>query len=111
MFFKIFRPCCEDSQISSSIISSSSAKLKETREMLQEREHVLQQNISLERDRAKQFIREKNRQAAKNCLKRKMYIESKTKQLKVFQSAIRNQEQKIARLAEVAKLKRQQTLI
>ncbi|XP_074575917.1 vacuolar protein sorting-associated protein 32 homolog 1-like [Curcuma longa] len=108
--FKICRPR-DGSQISSSIISSSSSKLKETLEMLQERQHVLQQNISLELDRAKQFIRENNRQAAMNCLRRKKSYESKTKQLEVFQSLIRNQEQKLVRFTDAAKLKRQQTLI
>ncbi|XP_074580382.1 vacuolar protein sorting-associated protein 32 homolog 2-like [Curcuma longa] len=97
MFSKIFHPCRGGSQISSSSTSSSSSVLKQTMEMLQEKELALQKKISLEIDRAKQFTRANNRQAAMECLKRKKYYEGKMEQLELFQSRIRNQEQKLER--------------
>ncbi|XP_042389416.1 vacuolar protein sorting-associated protein 32 homolog 2-like [Zingiber officinale] len=96
MFSKIFHPCRGGSQISSSSTSSSSV-LKKTMEMLQEKELALQKKISLEIDRAKQFSRANNRQAAMECLKRKRYYEGKMEQLELFHSRIRNQEQKLER--------------
>ncbi|XP_010919710.1 vacuolar protein sorting-associated protein 32 homolog 1 isoform X2 [Elaeis guineensis] len=89
MFSKLFHGCREDSS------KSSSDKLKQTLEMLEKKEIILQKKISVEVERAKEFTRARNKQAAMQCLKRKKFYEGKMEQLCSSQSHIRDQEQKL----------------
>ncbi|XP_072960821.1 vacuolar protein sorting-associated protein 32 homolog 2-like [Typha angustifolia] len=88
MFFKLFRGCREESP-------TPSSKLKQALEVLEKKEIVLQKKISLEVDRAKEFTRSRNKQAAMQCLKRKKYYEGQMEQLGSFQLRIHDQVQQI----------------
>ncbi|XXG77908.1 hypothetical protein AAC387_Pa08g1963 [Persea americana] len=89
MFSRFFRTCSEDSKPTSSTV------LNQTLEMLEEKENVLQKKISIEVERAKEFTRANNRQAALQCLKRKKFYEVKMEQLGSFQLRIHDQEEKL----------------
>ncbi|RWR86713.1 vacuolar protein sorting-associated protein 32 2 isoform X2 [Cinnamomum micranthum f. kanehirae] len=89
MFSRFFRKCSEDSKPTSSTV------LNQTSEMLEEKENVLQKKISIEVERAKEFTRANNRQAALQCLKRKKFYEVKMEQLGSFQLRIHDQEEKL----------------
>ncbi|KAG0454084.1 hypothetical protein HPP92_025388 [Vanilla planifolia] len=90
MFAKLFRHCREDS---SSV--SSSRELQQAFERLEAKEIVLQKKIAVEIERAKEFTKAKNRQAALQCLKRKKFYEEQIGHLGSFQLLIHDQEQKL----------------
>ncbi|PKA61142.1 Vacuolar protein sorting-associated protein 32 like 1 [Apostasia shenzhenica] len=64
-------------------------------EKLEEKEFVLQKKIAVEIERAKEFTKIKNKQAALQCLKRKKFYEDQIEQLGSFQLLIHDQEQKL----------------
>ncbi|KAJ0961895.1 hypothetical protein J5N97_029723 [Dioscorea zingiberensis] len=76
MFAKLFRGCGGEPSSGSS-------------------SHKLKQKISIEVERAREFTKAKNKQAAFESLKRKRYYEVQMEQLESFQSRILDQEQKL----------------
>ncbi|KAH7659338.1 charged multivesicular body protein 4 [Dioscorea alata] len=97
MFAKLFRRCRKEPSS-----GSSSLKLKQTLAMLKEKEIVLQKKISIEAERAREFTKAKNKQAALESLKRKRYYEVQMEQLESFQSRILDQqEQKLPQKSPV----------
>ncbi|KAL3744830.1 hypothetical protein ACJRO7_014008 [Eucalyptus globulus] len=67
--------------------------LKETLKKLKKTAQAFEKNASGEVEKAKEFIRAGNREAAKLCLKRKMLYKQQIAQLSVYESQI--EEQKI----------------
>ncbi|XP_058104326.1 vacuolar protein sorting-associated protein 32 homolog 2-like isoform X4 [Magnolia sinica] len=90
MFSRLFRKCTEETHH-----LSSSHTLQQTLEVLEEKENVLQKKISIEVERAKEFTRAKNKQAALQCLKRKKFYEGQMEHLGNFQLRIHDQEEKL----------------
>ncbi|XP_058104327.1 vacuolar protein sorting-associated protein 32 homolog 2-like isoform X5 [Magnolia sinica] len=86
MFSRLFRKCTEETHH-----LSSSHTLQQTLEVLEEKENVLQKKISIEVERAKEFTRAKNKQAALQCLKRKKFYEGQMEHLGNFQLRIHDQ--------------------
>ncbi|XP_077247080.1 vacuolar protein sorting-associated protein 32 homolog 2-like [Tasmannia lanceolata] len=80
MFTGLFRKCKEADPLPSTV--------KQSLEMLEERKNVLQKKISVEVERAKQYIKTKNKQAALQCLKRKKLYEVQMEHLKSYQLRI-----------------------
>ncbi|KAJ3678013.1 hypothetical protein LUZ60_001816 [Juncus effusus] len=78
MFAKLFDSCKGESP-------SSSDQLKQALDVLEKKEMVLQKKISIEIERAKEFIKAKNKQASMQCLKRKKYYEGQLDKFGSFQ--------------------------
>ncbi|KAJ1702948.1 hypothetical protein LUZ63_002727 [Rhynchospora breviuscula] len=97
MFAKLFRGCKGES-------ASASDQLKQALENLEKKETVLQRKISIEVERAKQFTKVRNKEAAIQCLKRKRFYEGQLEQLSSFQMRIHDQENKKL-LVKMASLK------
>ncbi|KAL5973208.1 hypothetical protein ACLOJK_037235 [Asimina triloba] len=62
-----------------------------TLELLEEKENFLQKKITTEVERAKEFAKAKNKQAALQCLKRKKFYEGQMEHLGSFQLRIHTQ--------------------
>ncbi|CAA7410976.1 unnamed protein product [Spirodela intermedia] len=87
MFRKLFNACSGESGSR----SSTSPELQKTLEMLEGKEAALQQKISIEVERAKEFTKANNKQAALQCLKRKRFYEGQVEQIWDFQLRIHDQ--------------------
>ncbi|KAG0544974.1 hypothetical protein BDA96_02G322100 [Sorghum bicolor] len=88
MFAWILRGCRDE--------SSASDQLKQARDVFKAKEAVLQKKISQEMERAKEFTKSGNKQAAMQCLKRKKYYESQMNQVGSVQLRINTKERMIA---------------
>ncbi|CAD6218034.1 unnamed protein product [Miscanthus lutarioriparius] len=88
MFAWILRGCRDE--------SSASDQLKQARDVFKAKEAVLQKKISQEMERAKEFTKSGNKQAAMQCLKRKKYYESQMNQVGSVQLRINSKERMIA---------------
>ncbi|KAF0909048.1 hypothetical protein E2562_030802 [Oryza meyeriana var. granulata] len=75
---------------------SASDQLKQARDVFMAKEAVLQKKISQEMERAKEFTKSGNKQAAIQCLKRKKYYESQMNQVGSVQLRINTKEKMIA---------------
>ncbi|ERN00222.1 hypothetical protein AMTRI_Chr13g115840 [Amborella trichopoda] len=69
-------------------LPSTLDKLTQTIRVLEEKECALQNKIAAEVERAKEFIRTKNKRATIQCLKRKRLFEEQVEQLRDFQYRI-----------------------
>ncbi|KAH0457015.1 hypothetical protein IEQ34_014922 [Dendrobium chrysotoxum] len=90
MFAKLFCRCSDDASV-----AMSPCKLQETSEKLEEKEFLLQGKVAVEIERAKEFAKAKNREAALRCLKRKKFYEEQIEHLWSFQMRIHDHEQKL----------------
>ncbi|RCV13092.1 hypothetical protein SEVIR_2G330200v4 [Setaria viridis] len=88
MFSWILRGCRDE--------CSASDQLKQARDVFVAKEAVLQKKISQEMERAKEFTKSGNKQAAMQCLKRKKYYESQMSQVGSVQLRINTKEKMIA---------------
>nr|CAD1844944.1 unnamed protein product [Ananas comosus var. bracteatus] len=95
MFSKLFGGCRDESPV------SSSQQLKQVLEVLGQKEITLQKKIDIEVERAKEFTRARNKQAAFQCLKRKKYYEGQMERLGSFQQRVHDQEQKLSQKSAV----------
>jgi len=68
----------------------------QARDVFVAKEAVLQKKISQEMERAKEFTKSGNKQAAMQCLKRKKYYESQMSQVGSVQLRINTKEKMIA---------------
>ena len=68
----------------------------QARDVFKAKEVVLQKKISQEMERAKEFTKSGNKQAAMQCLKRKRYYESQMNQVGSVQLRINTKEKMIA---------------
>ena len=68
----------------------------QARDVFKAKEAVLQKKISQEMERAKEFTKSGNKQAAMQCLKRKKYYESQMNQVGSVQLRINTKEKMIA---------------
>ena len=68
----------------------------QARDVFKAKEAVLQKKISQEMERAKEFTKSGNKQAAMQCLKRKKYYESQMNQVGSVQLRINSKERMIA---------------
>ncbi|KAL6656541.1 hypothetical protein ACP70R_004321 [Stipagrostis hirtigluma subsp. patula] len=75
---------------------SASDQLKQARDVFVAKEAVLQKKIAQEMERAKEFTKSGNKQAAMQCLKRKKYYESQMNQVGSVQLRINTKEKMIA---------------
>ncbi|CAN6168147.1 unnamed protein product [Urochloa humidicola] len=69
---------------------------RQARDVFVAKEAVLQKKISQEMERAKEFTKSGNKQAAMQCLKRKKYYESQMSQVGSVQLRINTKEKMIA---------------
>ncbi|XP_039796156.1 charged multivesicular body protein 4b-like isoform X2 [Panicum virgatum] len=65
---------------SSAGLASAARQIRQARDVFVAKEAVLQKKISQEMERAKEFTKSGNKQAAMQCLKRKKYYESQMSQ-------------------------------
>uniref|UniRef100_A0ACD5ULJ8 Uncharacterized protein n=1 Tax=Avena sativa TaxID=4498 RepID=A0ACD5ULJ8_AVESA len=88
MFSWILRGCRDE--------CSATDQLKQARDVFVAKEAVLQKKISQEMERAKEFTKSGNKQAAMQCLKRKKYYESQMNQVGSVRLRIDTKEKMIA---------------
>ncbi|CAL5062711.1 unnamed protein product [Urochloa decumbens] len=84
------------SSSSSAGLASAARQIRQARDVFVAKEAVLQKKISQEMERAKEFTKSGNKQAAMQCLKRKKYYESQMSQVGSVQLRINTKEKMIA---------------
>ncbi|CAL5086644.1 unnamed protein product [Urochloa decumbens] len=84
------------SSSSSAGLASAARQIRQARDVFVAKEAVLQKKISQEMERAKEFTKSGNKQAAMQCLRRKKYYESQMSQVGSVQLRVNTKEKMIA---------------
>ncbi|OVA17147.1 Snf7 [Macleaya cordata] len=75
--------------------------LPQSLEKLEVKERILQNKISIETERARDFTKSRNKKAAYECLKRKTFYESQMEQLEIFRLQVNDQMRMLKDAAEM----------